>query len=144
MKQGFLILNQGWGKEPTFCRGNDYKWSLQLRDRLLQQLPFWLAWFSPFFTEYCCKKHLILPSDSSVFCCSPHKIKFSCSWFWSFVWPRHHQAAVSVFVLSFSSWRLVHWCSVSLEGFPHFMPDDNNKWILLLGPFIVSFWGQKI
>lgn len=48
MKQGFLILNQAWGQAPTFCRGNDYKWSLHLRHPLSQQLPFWLACFFPF------------------------------------------------------------------------------------------------
>lgn len=94
MKQRLLILNQGWGKGPTFCRGNDYKWSLQLRHPLLQQLPFWLAWFSPFLTENCCYKHLTLLSDSSVFSHFLHKIKFTCSHVWSFVRPWYQAACL--------------------------------------------------
>lgn len=70
-----------------------------------------------------------------------HKIKFSRSHFWSFVQP-WFRAACLCFHFVFPFVGAVHWYSVPLEGFPYFMSDD-NRWILLLGPFIVSFWGWK-
>lgn len=128
MKQGFLIFNQGWGKGPTSCRGNDYKWSLQLKCLLLQQLPFWFAWFSPFFTEYCCWKHLMLPLDSSIFSCSLHKIKISCPCFWSLVRPCY-QAACLCFGFVTHILGTVHWYTVSLEGFSF-----HARWQQLMSP----------
>lgn len=102
MKQGFLILNQGWGKGPTSCRGNDYKWSLQLRHPLLQQLPFWLAWFSPFLTENCCWKHFTLQFDSSV---SSIKLNFLALTFEALC-SLGSELLAFVFILFFPSWGL--------------------------------------
>lgn len=135
MKQGFLILNHGWGKGPTSCRGNDYKWSLQLKCLLLQQLPFWFAWFSPsqsIATENTLRCHLTL-QFSLVSCI---KLKFLALAFEAVCVLATKQLAF-VLVLLLASWGLFAGTPYLWMGF-HFMPDD-NYWIPFLGPFIVSF-----
>lgn len=53
------------------------------------------------------------------------------------------QLLAFVFFWCFPSWGLVHWYSVSLEGFPYFMPEDNNKWSPSLIFLLLAFWERK-
>lgn len=83
--------------------------------------------------------------DSSVLSCFLCKIKFSCSHFGGFVrlW---YPAACLCFHLVFP---FLGACSLVGMQYPWkgsllFMPEDNNKWILFLDPFIISFCGKKI
>lgn len=102
MRKGFLFLSGLEGKGQPFCKGNDYKWPLQLRHPLLQQPPLGQLVFPLTSQSIAAKNTFVLALG---LCClslslllSLYKIRFSCPYIWSFV-----------FILLFPSWRLLHW-----------------------------------